>query len=92
MSHETCTKRRTLFLNEVDLVTPQRSRGSRHGSMARFHPYRLIESRGGNVPLEILLSVGRFGSAQLDDALPHLQPDHFSQPADDLSSPGKTRS
>ena len=32
----------------------------------RFHRYRLVEACGGDVPLEILLSVGRFDPAQLD--------------------------
>jgi G3E family GTPase len=67
-----------LILNKVDLVTPEEIARIKAWLDDRFHRYRLVEARGGNVPLEILLSVGRFDPAQLDDAPPHHQPDHAS--------------
>ncbi|MGB7159532.1 MAG: GTP-binding protein [Tepidisphaeraceae bacterium] len=56
-----------LILNKVDLVTPQEIERIRAWLDERFHRYRLVEASGGNVPLEILLSVGRFDPAQLDE-------------------------
>ena len=57
-----------LILNKVDLVTREEIARIKAWLDDRFHRYRLVESSGGNVPLEILLSVGRFDPAQLDDA------------------------
>ena len=65
-----------LILTKVDLVTPEEIARIKAWLDDRFHRYRLVEARGGNVPLEILVSVGRFDPAQLDDAPPHHQPDH----------------
>ena len=66
-----------LILNKVDLVTPQEIARIKAWLDDRFHRYRLVEAIGGNVPLEILLSVGRFDPAQLDDTPPHDQHDHL---------------
>ena len=57
-----------LILNKVDLVTREEIERIKAWLDDRFHRYRLVEASGGNVPLEILLSVGRFDPAQLDDA------------------------
>ena len=65
-----------LILNKVDLVTPEEIERIKAWLDDRFHRYRLVEASGGNVPLEILLSVGRFDPAQLDATPPHHQPDH----------------
>ena len=56
-----------LILNKVDLVSRQEIARIKAWLDDRFHRYRLVEASGGNVPLEILLSVGRFDPAQLDD-------------------------
>ena len=63
-----------LILNKVDLVSRKEIERIRAWLDDRFHRYRLVEACGGNVPLEILLSVGRFDPAQLDDA--HQDCDH----------------
>ena len=55
-----------LILNKVDLVTPEEIERIKAWLDDRFHRYRLVEACGGDVPLEILLSVGRFDPAQLD--------------------------
>ena len=55
-----------LILNKVDLVTREEIERIKAWLDDRFHRYRLVEASGGNVPLEILLSVGRFDPAQLD--------------------------
>ena len=65
-----------LILNKVDLVTPEEIERIKEWLDDRFHRYRLVEASGGNVPLEILLSVGRFDPAQLDDTATHDQHDH----------------
>ena len=56
-----------LILNKVDLVTAGEIERIKAWLDDRFHRYRLVEACGGDVPLEILLSVGRFDPAQLDD-------------------------
>ena len=55
-----------LILNKVDLVDPAQVARIKDWLDEHFHRYRLIESRQCNVPLEVLLSVGRFESVQLD--------------------------
>ena len=63
-----------LILNKVDLVTPEEIERIKAWLDDRFHRYRLVEASGGNVPLEILLSVGRFDPSRLDAAPPHGNP------------------
>ena len=65
-----------LILNKVDLVTPEEIERIKAWLDDRFHRYRLVEASGGNVPLEILLSVGRFDPSRLDDTPPHEEPSH----------------
>jgi G3E family GTPase len=65
-----------LILNKVDLVSPEEIERIKAWLDDRFHRYRLVEASGGNVPLEILLSVGRFDPSQLDAAPPHEEPSH----------------
>ncbi len=65
-----------LILNKVDLVTLEEIERIKAWLDDRFHRYRLVEASGGNVPLEILLSVGRFDPSRLDGTPPHDQPNH----------------
>ena len=65
-----------LILNKVDLVTPEEIERIKAWLDDRFHRYRLVQASGGNVPLEILLSVGRFDPVRLDGTLPHDQAGH----------------
>ena len=67
-----------LILNKIDLVSREEIARIKAWLDDRFHRYRLVEASGGNVPLEILLSVGRFDPAQLDDAWVSNDHDHFS--------------
>ena len=55
-----------VILNKVDLVDSREIERIKSWLDQHFHRYRLIEAQHGNVPLEILLSVGRFDAAQLD--------------------------
>jgi len=73
-----------LILNKVDLVTPEEIERIKAWLDDRFHRYRLVEASGGNVPLEILLSVGRFDPARLNGRPPHDQPNHPVADCDDL--------
>ena len=57
-----------LILNKVDLVTREEIARIKAWLDDRFHRYRLVEASGGNVPLEILLSVGRFDPSLLDSS------------------------
>ena len=65
-----------LILNKVDLVTPEEIERIKAWLDDRFHRYRLVEASAGNVPLEILLSVGRFDPSRLDATPPHEEPSH----------------
>ena len=65
-----------LILNKVDLVTPEEIDQIKEWLDDRFHRYRLVETSRGDVPLEILLSVGRFDPSRLDWASSADQPDH----------------
>ena len=65
-----------LILNKVDLVTREEIGRIRAWLDDRFHRYRLVEASRGVVPLEILLSVGRFDPSRLDAAPPHEAPSH----------------
>ncbi len=64
-----------LILNKVDLVSREEIDRIKAWLDDRFHRYRLVESRSGDVPLEVLLSVGRFDPAQLDGG-PLPEPGH----------------
>ena len=65
-----------LILSKVDLVTPEEIERIKAWLDDRFHRYRLVEAADGDVPLEILLSVGRLDPARLNGTLPHDQPNH----------------
>ena len=54
------------ILNKVDLVDRARIDQIRAWLDSRFHRYLLVEASHGDVPLEVLLSVGRFDPAQAD--------------------------
>ena len=64
-----------LILNKVDLVTREEIERIKAWLDDRFHRYRLVEACGGDVPLEILLSVGRFDPSRLDGTPSPDQPD-----------------
>ena len=66
-----------LILNKVDLVGREEITRIKSWLDEHFHRYRLIEATRGDVPLEILLSAGRFDSEQLDRKASHRhQPCH----------------
>ena len=65
-----------LILNKVDLVAPAEIERIKAWLDDRFHRYRLVQTSHGNVPLEILLSVGRFDPSRLNGAPSHEQRDH----------------
>lgn len=65
-----------LILNKVDLVTPEKIERIKAWLDDRFQRYRLVETSGGNVPLEILLAVGRFDPSRLDSIPPRDQLNH----------------
>jgi G3E family GTPase len=54
-----------LILNKVDLVGRGEIARIRAWLDDHFHRYRLVEATRGEVPLEILLSAGRFDGAQI---------------------------
>jgi len=64
-----------IILNKVDLVDPDHIAKIKEWLDSRFHRYRLIEASRCDVPLPVLLSVGRFDPAQLD-ANVQRDPDH----------------
>lgn len=55
-----------IVLNKVDLVDRQRIDAIREWLSSRFMRYRLVEAKHCDVPLEILLAVGRFDPVQID--------------------------
>lgn len=65
-----------LILNKVDLVAPEEIERIEAWLDERFHRYRIVQASRGNVPLEILLSVGRFDPSRLDATPPHEEPSH----------------
>ena len=67
-----------LILNKVDLVAPEEIGRIKVWLDDRFHRYRLVQTSRGNVPLEILLSVGRFDPSQLDFSPAHEEADHHA--------------
>ncbi|MEO8614862.1 MAG: GTP-binding protein [Luteolibacter sp.] len=56
-----------LILNKADLVDRKEIARIKEWLDEHFHRYRLVESTRGEVPLEILLSAGRFDPSQLDE-------------------------
>jgi G3E family GTPase len=67
-----------LILNKVDLVAPKEIERIKTWLDDRFHRYRLVPTSHGNVPLEILLSVGRFDPSRVDGISSHDEPNHPS--------------
>ena len=67
-----------VILNKVDLVDRPAIDRVRQWLDSRFHRYRLVEAQHGVVPLEILLSVGRFDPARSPAQLPHDHAQMFS--------------
>lgn len=61
-----------VILNKVDLVERDQIGKIKAWLDGRFHRYRLIEASKADVPLPVLLSVGRFDPARLD-AHAHLE-------------------
>lgn len=59
-----------VILNKVDLVDRATIQKVHDWLGSRFRRYRLVEAVNANVPLDILLSVGRFASEQLETELP----------------------
>ena len=55
-----------LILNKADLVGREEIARIRAWLDEHFHRYRLVEATRGEVPLEILISAGRFDAAQLE--------------------------
>jgi G3E family GTPase len=55
-----------LILNKVDLVGPEQIKKIKAWLKEHFDRYRLIESKLCDVPMDILLSVGRFDAARSD--------------------------
>ena len=55
-----------LILNKADLVSRDEIGRIRSWLDEHFHRYRLVEATRGEVPLEILLSAGRFDAVQLE--------------------------
>lgn len=59
-----------IILNKVDLVDRAKIQEVNDWLGSRFRRYRLVEAINADVPLEILLSVGRYEAAGLDLAEP----------------------
>jgi G3E family GTPase len=55
-----------VILNKVDLAGPEEVKRVRDWIDEQFNRVRIIEASNCDVPLEILLSVGRFDTAQMD--------------------------
>ena len=55
-----------LILNKADLVSRDEIARIKSWLDDHFHRYRLVEATRGEVPLEILLSAGRFDATQLE--------------------------
>jgi G3E family GTPase len=75
-----------VILNKVDLVDRAQIDKISGWLDSRLHRYRLVEARHGDVPLPILLSVGRFDPAQLDLTLQDLAQGGCSAPTCDFRS------
>jgi G3E family GTPase len=59
-----------IILNKVDLVAREEVQKVHDWLASRFQRYRLVEAVNADVPLEILLAVGRFDTSQLDATVP----------------------
>ncbi|TMV08602.1 GTP-binding protein [Ruegeria sediminis] len=59
-----------VVLNKVDLVNRETVQKVHEWLGSRFRRYRLVEAVDADVPLDILLSVGRFSAEQLDADVP----------------------
>ncbi len=59
-----------IVLNKVDLVSRDTVLRVHEWLGSRFKRYRLVEAVDADVPLDILLSAGRFAAAQLDTQIP----------------------
>ena len=60
-----------LILSKADLVGREEIARIRDWLDEHFHRYRLIEAKRGDVPMEVLLSAGRFDAARLQGHVPH---------------------
>jgi len=60
-----------VILNKVDLVDRDQIGRIKEWLESRFHRYRLVEASRADVPLPVLLSVGRFDPVQLDYEPPY---------------------
>jgi len=58
-----------IVLNKVDLVDQERIQQVRDWLGSRFARYRLVEAANADIPLEILLSVGRFDAEESASSL-----------------------
>ena len=71
-----------LILNKADLVSRDEIHRIKSWLDEHFHRYRLLEATKGDVPLEILLSAGRFDPKQLErSGSPHHHHDHDCEDA-----------
>lgn len=62
-----------VILNKVDLADQLHIDQIKEWLDDRFHRYRLVEARQGDVPLEVLMGAGRFDAAQLEFKLHPLE-------------------
>lgn len=76
-----------VILNKVDLVDRATVQKVHEWLGSRFRRYRLVEAVNADVPLDILLSVGRFAAAQLETEIP----DHHEH-GPDCGCPGHDHS
>ena len=65
-----------LILNKADLASRDEIARIRAWLDEHFHRYRIVEATRGEVPLEILLSAGRFDAAQLETHIHHHDDHH----------------
>jgi G3E family GTPase len=72
-----------IILNKVDLVDRAQVDRIKEWLDDRFRRYRLVEACGGDVPLAVLLSVGRFDPSRLDSTPSPGRPDHSPDHCDD---------
>jgi len=65
-----------LILSKADLVGREEIARIRGWLDEHFHRYRLVEATRGDVPLEILLSAGRFDATRLEEHVHHHHDGH----------------